>query len=116
MKKISKNLIKLSILSLILVFSFGLNLDKESKLLASSNFNVSEIDLEVYEAGIGADNKKLKSNWDNIVNDTLEKAKLVRPKDSYMASGSKKGIHTEHLGFILAEMQFLQRAYPDAKW
>ena len=41
--------------------------------------------------------------------DTLEKAKLVRPKDSYMASGSKKGIHTEHLGFILAEMQFLQR-------
>ena len=77
---------------------------------------MDKIDLEVYDAGIGADNKKLKSNWDNIVNDTLEKAKLVRPKDSYMASGSKKGIHTEHLGFILAEMQFLQRAYPDAKW
>ena len=49
MKKISKNLLKLSILSLILVFSFGLNLEKESKLLASNNFNVSEIDLEVYD-------------------------------------------------------------------
>ena len=33
-----------------------------------------------------------------------------------MASGSKKGIHTEHLGFLLAEMQYLPRAYPDAKW
>ena len=79
-------------------------------------FEMDKIDLEVYYEGIGANNKELKLNWDNIVNDTLEKAKLVRPKDSYMASGSKKGIHTEHLGFILAEMQFLQRAYPDAKW
>ena len=77
---------------------------------------MDKIDLEVYDAGIGANNKELKLNWDSIVNDTLEKAKLFRPKDSYMASGSKEGIHTEHLGFILAEMQFLQRAYPDAKW
>ena len=46
----------------------------------------------------------------------LQKAKLNRPEDAYMATGGKKGLHTEHLGFILAEMQYLQRAYPDAKW
>ena len=33
-----------------------------------------------------------------------------------MQTGSKKGIHTEHLGHLLSEMQYLQRAYPDAKW
>ena len=47
---------------------------------------------------------------------TLSEAKLSMPQDTYMATGGKKGIHTENLGFILAEMQFLQRAYPDAKW
>ena len=68
MKKISKNLLKLSILSLILVFSFGLNLDKESKLLASSNFNVSEIDLEVYDNfymdGLILFDSNMNGNWD----------------------------------------------------
>ena len=68
MKKISKNLLKLSILSLILVFSFGLNLDKESKLLASSNFNVSEINLEVYDNfymdGLILFDSNMNGNWD----------------------------------------------------
>ena len=61
-------------------------------------------------------NSSLKNDWDSIVNNTLIKAKLNRPEDSYMATGGKKGLHTEHLGFILAEMQYLQRSYPDAKW
>ena len=68
MKKISKNLLKLSILSLILVFSFGLNLDKESKLLASNNFNVSEIDSEVYDNfymdGLILFDSNMNGNWD----------------------------------------------------
>jgi ring-1,2-phenylacetyl-CoA epoxidase subunit PaaC len=38
------------------------------------------------------------------------------PEDTYMQTGSKKGIHTENLGHILSEMQYLQRAYPDATW
>ena len=49
-------------------------------------------------------------------NETLKQATLNRPKDIHMQSGSKNGIHTEHLGHILSEMQFLPRAYPDAKW
>ena len=79
-------------------------------------FEMDEIDTKMLQEGIGVDNKKLKNEWEKIIIDTLNKAKLNKPEDGYMASGSKKGIHTEHLGFILAEMQFLQRAYPDAKW
>ena len=79
-------------------------------------FEMDEIDNEVLFLGIGVDNKKLKERWDTMINSTIEKAKLNRPEDGYMATGSRKGIHTEHLGFLLAEMQFLPRAYPDAKW
>ncbi|MEO0319160.1 MAG: phenylacetate-CoA oxygenase subunit PaaI, partial [Pseudomonadota bacterium] len=38
------------------------------------------------------------------------------PVDAWMQSGGKQGRHTEHLGYLLAEMQFLQRAYPGAQW
>ena len=79
-------------------------------------FEMDEIDNEILDQGIGVDNSKLKKAWDKIVDSSLKKANLNRPLDGYMASGSKKGIHTEHLGFLLAEMQFLPRAYPDAKW
>ena len=79
-------------------------------------FEMDEIDNEILNQGIGVDNSKLKKAWDKIVDSSLKKAKLNRPLDGYMASGSKKGIHTEHLGFLLAEMQFLPRAYPDAEW
>ncbi len=79
-------------------------------------FEMDEIDNEIFNLGIGVDNSKLRNKWDEIINKTLNEAKLNRPKDDYMATGSKKGIHTEHLGFLLAEMQFLPRAYPNAKW
>ena len=79
-------------------------------------FEMDEIDNELLNLGIGVDNTALKTPWNEIVNSTLKKAKLNRPEDGYMATGGKKGIHTEYLGFLLAEMQFLQRAYPNAKW
>ena len=65
---------------------------------------------------IGVNNKNLKKDWDKLVDETLNKAKLKRPEDAYMMTGSRKGIHTEMLGKILSEMQYLPRAYPDAKW
>ena len=79
-------------------------------------FEMDEIDTELLNLGIAVDNKALKTQWDKTVNSTLKKAKLKRPEDGYMATGGKKGMHTEYLGFLLAEMQFLQRAYPNAKW
>jgi ring-1,2-phenylacetyl-CoA epoxidase subunit PaaC len=51
------------------------------------------------------------------VNDILTEATLTMPSpDAWMQRGGKTGRHSEHLGFILAEMQFLQRAYPGAEW
>ncbi|MDC3306031.1 phenylacetate-CoA oxygenase subunit PaaC [Flavobacteriales bacterium] len=79
-------------------------------------FEMDEVDTELVNSGIAVDNSVLKSDWDTMVNKILTKAKLTRPEDAYMATGGKKGLHTEYLGFILSEMQFLQRAYPDAKW
>ena len=79
-------------------------------------FEMDEIDNEMSNIGVGVNNIQLKTKWDELINSTLKKAKLNRPADGYMATGSKEGIHTEYLGFLLAEMQFLPRAYPDAKW
>lgn len=79
-------------------------------------FEMDSLDSEMVSAGIGVDNAALKSDWDEKVNEILEKAKLTRPEDGYMQTGSKKGIHTEHLGHLLSEMQYLQRAHPNAKW
>jgi ring-1,2-phenylacetyl-CoA epoxidase subunit PaaC len=79
-------------------------------------FEMDDLDNELVNLGIAVDNSALKSEWERMVNNTLAKAKLTRPEDAYMATGGKKGLHTEYLGFILSEMQFLQRAYPDAKW
>ena len=77
---------------------------------------MDEVDNDMLKIGVGVDNSQLKIEWEELINITLKKAKLKRPIDGYMATGSRKGIHTEHLGFLLAEMQFLPRAYPDAKW
>ena len=89
---------------------------KEIWQFTAELFEMDEIDTELLNSGIAVDNKALKLEWDEIVNSTLKKAKLKRPEDGYMATGGKKGMHTEYLGLLLAEMQFLQRAYPDAKW
>jgi len=79
-------------------------------------FEMDELDKKMLKEKIGVNNKTLKKDWDKLVDETLIKAKLKRPEDGYMMTGSRKGIHTEMLGKILSEMQFLPRAYPDAKW
>jgi ring-1,2-phenylacetyl-CoA epoxidase subunit PaaC len=59
----------------------------------------------------------LKDAWLNKVTTVFEEATLPVPKDGiYMQRGGKDGVHTEHLGYILAEMQYLQRTYPGCEW
>jgi ring-1,2-phenylacetyl-CoA epoxidase subunit PaaC len=79
-------------------------------------FEMDELDEKMLKEKIGVNNKNLKKDWDKLVDETLNKAKLKKPEDGYMMTGSRKGIHTEMLGKILSEMQYLPRAYPDAKW
>ncbi len=68
--------------------------------------------------GTGVDTAALRDHWDALVNDTLTEATLTRrdqPHEGYVAQGHV-GVHSEHLGFLLAEMQSLARAHPTAVW
>lgn len=73
-------------------------------------------DMAVAAAGVAPEPASLKASWDELVAETLEEATLKTPADGYMQKGGKRGIHTEHLGFILSDLQFLQRAYPGGTW
>jgi ring-1,2-phenylacetyl-CoA epoxidase subunit PaaC len=58
----------------------------------------------------------IEAEWRKDVSDAVAEATLLLPEDGWMASGGKQGRHSEHLGYLLAEMQFLQRSYPGASW
>ena len=79
-------------------------------------FEMTKNEEEMVKKKIGVDCRELKSNWDEIINDIFKEATLGRPQDEHMKTGGRQGIHTEHLGHMLSEMQYLQRAHPDAKW
>ena len=79
-------------------------------------FECDDIDQQMNDKGIGINNKSLKPRWDELINETLKEAKINRPDDMEMVTGSRKGIHTKHLSILLEEMQYLPRTYPDAKW
>ncbi len=80
-------------------------------------FDTDEVEQRLVEKGIAVDSSTLKPKWEEMVTGVLNKATLQMPgEQGYWSSGSRQGIHTEHLGYILADMQFLPRAYPDAKW
>ncbi len=80
-------------------------------------FQADAVDAFLLETGIAADMKEVKKSWDQTVSDTFKKARLSMPvTNNALRMGSRDGNHTEYLGYILAEMQFLPRAYPDAKW
>ncbi len=78
-------------------------------------FEMTEVDTELLKQGISVDLSVVKQAWQQEVEAVLAEATLQVPKTTWMQTGGKKGIHTEHLGFILADLQFLRRAYPDAK-
>ena len=69
-----------------------------------------------YENEMHIDLKSIKEKWLVKVHDIFSEALLIVPKEQWMHTGGKTGSHTEHLGFILAELQFMQRAYPDMDW
>jgi ring-1,2-phenylacetyl-CoA epoxidase subunit PaaC len=79
-------------------------------------FETNEVDAIMIKEGIAPDYNNLKARWKKIITEVLLEATLKVPADAYMQTGSRKGVHTEYLGYILAEMQYLPRAYPDAKW
>ena len=79
-------------------------------------FEMNKIDNKMLTQKIGVDCSSIKAEWDQIIDEVLSEATLKRPENTHMTSGGREGIHTEHLGHLLSDMQYLQRAYPDAKW
>lgn len=79
-------------------------------------FEQTEADKEAVKAGIGVDVSKLKAKYHKNVAEILEEATISVPELKYFQSGGKKGIHSEHMGFLLSDMQYMQRTYPGAKW
>jgi len=77
----------------------------------------SENEVRLAEAGIAADPRSVGAAWLKQVTAIFDSVQLPLPKAaSHFYLDSRKGLHTEHLGLLLAEMQFLPRAYPDATW
>lgn len=79
-------------------------------------FDVDAVELELIEQGIAVDVRELKDEWEATVRDALQDACLQLPEEDAFRTGGKQGLHTEHLGPMLAEMQYLQRIYPALQW
>lgn len=79
-------------------------------------FDVDDLVEPLIASGVAADVRKLRGEWDQRIARTLAEATLEMPKPRRAAMGGRVGHHSEHLGHLLSEMQFLQRAYPGATW
>lgn len=69
-----------------------------------------------YEKELGIDVTALKYDWSKKVKEVFDEATLTIPANVWMLEGGKTGTHTEHLGYILTELQYVQRAYPGCEW
>jgi ring-1,2-phenylacetyl-CoA epoxidase subunit PaaC len=79
-------------------------------------FEVDDLAAEAAGRGIGVDPTVFRAEYDRRIGNVLAEATLEPPKDQRPIVGGRRGHHSEHLGHILAPMQFLPRTYPDAVW
>lgn len=79
-------------------------------------FESDELDQRMLAAGIGADLNVVKQHWQTHISKTLSEATMVEPDQAFLMSGGRQGMHTQHMGFLLAEMQILPRSMPGCEW
>lgn len=79
-------------------------------------FHKTEADKVAVESGIGVDVSLLKETYYKNISEVLKEATLEIPEQKYFQKGGKRGIHTEHMGYILADMQYMQKTFPGMKW
>ena len=79
-------------------------------------FAMDDVDVLLISENISVDSNLIRPLWNQTINEIFEKSTLKRPEDSFMQKGSLNGLHSEVLGHLLAEMQFLPRAYPNDTW
>jgi ring-1,2-phenylacetyl-CoA epoxidase subunit PaaC len=82
-------------------------------------FDADAVELAMQQEGIAPVIETLKTTWERLIASVLSECGLSYPlqaENAWFQKGGKSGIHTEYMGFILAELQFMQRAYPDSEW
>jgi ring-1,2-phenylacetyl-CoA epoxidase subunit PaaC len=79
-------------------------------------FEADALDREMTERGVAPSLEEIRSAWNRHIDEVLVEAALDRPADRPYSWFGKRGEHSEHLGYLLAEMQYLQRAHPGARW
>ena len=79
-------------------------------------FLPADYESAIVSAGIAPDVALLKNDWLNKVTSVFEEATITLPENGFMQTGGKTGVHTEKLGYILSDLQYLQRTYPNAAW
>jgi ring-1,2-phenylacetyl-CoA epoxidase subunit PaaC len=79
-------------------------------------FFETEEDLALVSAGIVPAMKEIKAEWSKTVLAVLAEATLIIPTNNWQFEGGRKGIHSEHFGYLLSDLQYMQRAYPNMKW
>jgi ring-1,2-phenylacetyl-CoA epoxidase subunit PaaC len=82
----------------------------------SELFFKDEVDDELIKSGIIPPMNDLEAEWQSNVDRVIEQATLVIPDNDWKHGEGRKGLHSEHLGYILAELQYMQRAYPGLQW
>jgi ring-1,2-phenylacetyl-CoA epoxidase subunit PaaC len=75
-----------------------------------------EVDAAMVDAGVGVPPNSLEGPWSARVAAVLSDAQLTIPDDPYQRRGGRSGFHTEHLGHLLSELQWMQRTYPGLEW
>ena len=79
-------------------------------------FKIAEFESVLVKGNISINPAALKDEWTKKVNEIFAEATLNVPEKTFMQSGGKEGMHTEQLGYILTELQYMQRAYPNSQW
>lgn len=79
-------------------------------------FYQTEADKAMIAEGIGVDTLQFKQTYYKMISDVLEESTLIVPESKYWHKGGKEGIHSEYMGYILSDMQYMQRTYPNMDW
>ncbi|MFV5492311.1 1,2-phenylacetyl-CoA epoxidase subunit PaaC [Acinetobacter sp. ASP199] len=79
-------------------------------------FSLTADERQLVEAYLIPDLELLKPKWLENINAELQRFELSLPESGAYRSGAKQGLHTEHLGYVLAELQYMQRSYPGMNW
>ena len=79
-------------------------------------FEVDDAERGLIDKGVAVDPATLAAGWRETVEQVFARATLAVPRDGWMQTGGRQGRHSEHLGHLLSELQYMQRAFPDATW